>query len=117
MQVFSYAALLAAAVDEACAWRTFSVKISEEIGGSDVTRRFRLYRLLILLVYHGARRLEFYILPVTAHMSSLQLAVSERHLTGIASIGVCGGGVCSSSKAGSWNPTGRDRCHGVFERE
>ncbi len=34
-----------AAEDEACAVRTFSVKISEDKGGSDATLRFRLYRL------------------------------------------------------------------------
>lgn len=36
---------MAAAFDEAWAWRTLSVKTSEVIGGREVTRRFRLYRL------------------------------------------------------------------------
>lgn len=48
MQVLSYEAFVAAAEDEACAARTFSVKTSEVIGGNSVTRRLRLYRLKIV---------------------------------------------------------------------
>jgi hypothetical protein len=36
---------VAAAFDEAWACRTFSVKTSEVMGGREVTRRFKLYRL------------------------------------------------------------------------
>jgi hypothetical protein len=39
---------VAAADDEACAARTFSVKTSEVMGGNEVTRRLRLYRLKIV---------------------------------------------------------------------
>jgi hypothetical protein len=48
VQVLSYEAFVAAAEEEACAARTFSVKTSEVMGGNEVTRRLRLYRLKVV---------------------------------------------------------------------
>lgn len=44
-QIFSKDAFAATAVDDAWAFKTFSAKVSADMGGKEATRRFRLYRL------------------------------------------------------------------------
>ena len=72
MHTFSKEALAAAAEDDACAVKTFSAKTSDDNGGREATRRFRLYRLNCELAFGEFLRIrEVVILPVTSHMGSL----------------------------------------------
>lgn len=94
MHTFSKEALAAAADDEACAVKTFSAKTSDDNGGREATRRLRLYRLvyeLALGIPPNIRR--GVLLPVTSHMPSLEIAISERHLARVARKRVCLGGI------------------------
>ena len=96
MQAFSNEAFVAAAEEDAWAWRTLSVNTSEEIGGREVTRRFKLYRLWVVLDYKCEGK-ALNLLPVRSHMTPLQLTVSERNLAGIAGIWVRRSDICGCS--------------------
>lgn len=86
------------------------MKTSDEIGGSDVTRRLRLYRLnsdqscisqVLTMLWNS--------LPVSSHMASLQVAVSKRHLTSVAGIWMSGNSTVLRSSC--WDSARSDGSH------
>lgn len=103
MQSFSKEALAAVAAAEALLANTFSVKISEESGGREATRRLRLYRLemesVAALLCNTAWL--YYLLPVSLHVGALQLASTEGDLASIA-----------SKRVGGLHPRRGDGCRG-----